>query len=174
MAFYMFGTRSGLSGVCQPTAIFETDMMQTILKIYRRLSLLVNRIAFHVFFKRIPAQGEYCNSKLISVVKCPDGSQFVRDYLVFIRCGTEHQLIDDSTERCFDIALNVYAKTEGKALEDCEYLIAGGVNKYKAAGQFIDKHILARYKGFMFMDDDLEITSSRLARRMVFHWHNPA
>lgn len=137
-------------------------MLEIIRKLCSRFVLLINRSAFHLLFKRIPSQGDYCNSKLISVVKRPD-RETGREYLAFVRCGAAHQLIDDGSERRFDLALNVYAKYSDEKRGAYEYLIVGGLNKYMAACQFIDDNLLAKYKGFIFLDDDLLITYSELS-----------
>jgi len=144
------------------TGQLEYQMLHRIRELPRHLARLFNRAAFHLLFTRIPAQGDYCNSKRISVVKDRGFAAPDREYLVWIRCGAMHRLIDDGAKRCFDIALNAYAAPGGQTHEACDYLIAGGLNKFQAAQQFIDGDILARYKGFIFLDDDVEITISRL------------
>ena len=137
-------------------------MVRNIKTLYRRVTLLVNRGTFHLFFKRLPANGDYCNSKRISVLISTATNINPRHYLAFIRCGAKHQLIDDGGQRNFDIALNLYAPYTDKERKGYEYLIVGGLNKYKAAYQFIDDNLLLTYKGFIFLDDDLEITYSDL------------
>lgn len=138
------------------------EMLQTIKIFIRRILLLVNRVKFHLSYRRVPANGEYCNSKYISVLSKPAKNSAAREYLVFIRCGEAYQMIDDGGERNFDIALNLYANHAGKIPGSYEYLIAGGINKYKAAYQFISDDLLDKYQGFIFLDDDLEIEYSNL------------
>jgi len=116
-----------------------------------------------LFFKRKPADGEYCNSKRIYLFKEPAVDRERRKYLAIIRCGATHSLVDDGG-RNFDIALSLYARPTAHALDNCEYSYCGGVNKYKAARQFIDDALLEKYVGFILLDEDLEITYSNLAR----------
>jgi len=137
-------------------------MLKNIRNLRKQIILLVNRAKFHLFFKRVPDKEDCCNSKLISVLINPAQNMPNRDYLAFIRCGSAHQLIDDDEERNFDIALNLYANYMDDKRSGYEYLIAGGINKYKAAYQFINDNLLVGYKGFIFLDDDLEITYSDL------------
>ena len=138
-------------------------MLKNIRKLCKQIILLFNRAKFHLFFKKVPGIEDYCNSKLISVLTNPDQTMPSKDYLAFIRCGAAHQLIDDGGERNFDIALNLYANYMDEKRSGYEYLIVGGINKYKAAYQFINDDLLIRYKGFIFLDDDLEITYSDLS-----------
>jgi len=128
-----------------------------------RVVLAANRLRYHLFFKSIPDDGEFCNSKRIRVYKKPANGRKHRPYLAIIRCGANHRLIDDRTERKFDIALNFYASPNDRDLLDgCEYSYSGGINKYKAAHQFLDKALLEKFRGFIFLDDDLEMTYSAL------------
>lgn len=147
-------------------------MSRHIKLLYRRILLLVNRIRFHLFFKRTPATGNYCNSKRIVIEKRPSCGPTGRKFLAFIRCGAAHRLIDDGGERLFDIALNRYAKPTDSKETPCEYLIAGGLNKYKAAYQFMDGNVLSGYKGFIFLDDDLEISYTELGGFLTFCFKN--
>ena len=63
----------------------------------------------------------------------------------------------------------MYAPPDTKEiLDDCEYLYSGGINKYKAAWQFIGDVLLSKYTGFIFLDDDLEITFSHLSRFLEY------
>jgi hypothetical protein len=140
---------------------FDT-VLGNLRKRYARLVQLAKRTVFYLSFKRKPAPGEYSNSKLISIVHAPDINMSTRDFLAFIRCNGSHRLIDDDTSRIFDIALSVYANSSSPELRDYEYLIAGGLNKFKAASQFINADLLNKYKGFIFLDDDLEISYSHL------------
>lgn len=126
--------------------------------------LIANRLRFQLFFKNQPGDGEYCNSKRIRCFKRPADDGPSRPYLVIIRCGTSHCLVDDRSERNFDIAVNPYARPDERVLASCEYAYTGGANKFKAARQFIDDALLATYRGFMFLDDDLETTYSELTR----------
>lgn len=138
-------------------------MVANIRSVHARIALFLNKVKFHLFFKRHPRTDEYCNSKVISVLGRRSVRNPGRDYLVFIRCDTRSNLIDDGSTRNFDIALNLYANQSKTVLAPHDYLIVGGVNKYKAAYQFIDPDLLARYTGFIFLDDDLEMTYSDLS-----------
>ena len=100
----------------------------------------------------------------------PSAGEEPRPYLAIIRCGAAHCLIDDGSSRQFDIALNFYAPPAADTLDDCEYSYSGGLNKYKAAHQFLDDTLLGKYRGFMFLDDDLEITWSELSRFLDYCW----
>jgi hypothetical protein len=127
------------------------------------LILALNRLRFLLFFKRRPLKGEYCNSKRIRLLKVPPPEGRPRPYLVIVRCGASHGLIDDGSERKFDLALNWYERPADPRLVDaCEYSYTGGLNKYKAARQFLNEGLSSRFRGFMFLDDDLEITYSQL------------
>jgi len=130
--------------------------------------LRYNRLRFHLFFKKRPGAGEYCNSKFINVIRQPLEDSASRPNLVIIRCGTRHRLIDDGSGRNFDIALNLYAKADPPYVDDCEYLYSGGINKYKAALQFISEELMCKYEGFMLLDDDLEMTYSQLSRFLAY------
>ncbi len=123
-----------------------------------------NRLRFHLFFKHRPAAGEYCNSKRVRPVKEPSASHQHRPYLAVIRSGAEHGLRDDGSERNFDIALSLYARPSPGSLNACEYAYSGGINKFQAARQFIDGAQLDRYQGFVFLDDDLEMSYSHLSQ----------
>ena len=133
----------------------------------RRAILLFNRIKFHLFFKNVPDACGHSNSKLVSVTKRPPPRSPRRTFLVFIRSGGTCRLVDDG-ERNFDIVLNLYAGRRDGSLGNHEYLVSGGINKYKAAHQFIDEELLGAYRGFMFLDDDLEITYSQLSAFLDF------
>ncbi len=132
--------------------------------------LSINRLRFHLIFKDQPADGEYCNSKRIHLFKQPATGHAHRPYLVLIRCGASHRLVNDEGDRSFDIALNLYAPPDARTLEACEYAYSGGVNKYKAAKQFLDGALVDRYRGVMLLDDDLEITYSQLGKFLDFCW----
>src|SRR5262249_26114303 len=85
-------------------------------------------------------------------------------YLAIIRCGSNHCLVNDGSQRNFDIALNMYAHpSNNRLLDDCEYVYSGGLNKYKGAFQFIDARVLEKYRGFTLLDDDIQITHSDLS-----------
>ena len=130
--------------------------------------LFCYRVRFHLTFKSKPADGEYCNSRRIHIGKRLAHIES-RAFLVIVRCGRNHCLIDDGSDRNFDIALNFYACPDDKRLlENCEYVYSGGINKYKAAFQFIDGTLLRKYRGFTFLDDDLEITYSHLSRFLEY------
>ena len=133
----------------------------------RRAVLLLNRIRFHLFFKRVPDAGRPSNSKRVAVLRRLPPSARARKFLVFVRSGGACELVDDG-ERNFDIALNLYAAPRGASLPNHEYLVSGGINKYKAAYQFIDEELLRTYRGFMFLDDDLQITHSELSAFLEF------
>lgn len=133
--------------------------------------LKANRFRFHLFFKNLPADGEYCNSKRIQLLKEPAEDREHRPYLAIIRCGANHRLVDDGSQRKFDIALSLYACPNDKGLLDgCEYAYSGGINKYKAACQFIDGALLEKFRGFIFLDEDLEITYSHLSQFLEYCW----
>ena len=133
--------------------------------------LAANRLRFHLFFKSQPADGEYCNSKRIHLIKEPAEDREHRPYLAIIRCGANHRLVDDGSQRTFDIALSLYACPNDKSLLDgCEYSYSGGINKYKAAYQFIDGALLEKFRGFIFLDEDLEITYSHLGQFLDYCW----
>src|SRR5262245_57165408 len=133
----------------------------------RRAILSFNRIKFHLVFKTLPDARRHSNSKLVSVMKRPPPESPRRAFLVFIRSGGTCRLIDDG-ERNFDIVLNLYAGQLDGSLGNHEYLVSGGINKYKAAYQVIDEDLLGAYRGFMFLDDDLEITYSQLSAFLDF------
>ena len=139
-------------------------------RIAARSILIVNKLRFHLFFKNEPGDGEYCNAKRIHLVKQLAADRERRPYLAIIRCGENHCLIHDGSQRNFDIALNLYAQPSAQALDDCEYAYSGGINKYRAARQFIDGALLAKYRGFVFLDDDLEIAHSDLSRFLDYCW----
>jgi hypothetical protein len=149
-----------------------------IKRIRRRLRMIAdsfileaNRLRFHLFFKSQPADGEYCNSKRIHLVKEPADDREHRAYLAIIRCGANHRLVDDGSQRQFDIALSLYARPNDKSLLDgCEYAYTGGINKYKAARQFINGALLEKFRGFIFLDDDLEITYTHLGQFLDYCW----
>jgi hypothetical protein len=141
-------------------------MRSRLTSLVRRAILSLNRVKFHLFFKKLPSAGDHANSKLISVTKRPPAKSPRRAFLVFIRSGGTSQLVDDG-ERNFDIAFNLYASPPGP-LDNYEYVVSGGINKYKAAYQFIDEELLGAYRGFMFLDDDLEITYSQLSAFLDF------
>jgi hypothetical protein len=130
--------------------------------------LWFNRLRFHLFFKRRPGIGEYCNSKVIRVNRGRREVPAIRSHLVIIRCGREHGLINDGNSRNFDIALNPYLKPASSCLAECDYLYSGGINKYQAALQFISEDLLNAYEGFMLLDDDLEMTYSQLSRFLEY------
>lgn len=133
--------------------------------------LAANRLRFHLFFKSQPADGEYCNSKRIHLLKEPAEDREHRPYLAIIRCGANHRLVDDGSQRKFDIALSLYACPNDQSLLDgCEYSYSGGINKYKAACQFIDAALLEKFRGFIFLDEDLEITYSHLGQFLDYCW----
>jgi len=138
-------------------------------QVTERLALALNRLRFLLFFKSQPLKGEYCNSKRIRLLKVPPLEERTRPYLVIIRCGAEHGVINDGSERKFDLALNWYARpADSRLMDACEYSYSGGVNKYKAARQFLNEGLLNRFRGFMFLDDDLEITYSQLNRFLEY------
>ena len=123
------------------------------------------------FSRIVPADGEYCNSKRIQLLKEPAEDREHRPYLAIIRCGANHRLVDDGSQRNFDIALSLYACPNDKRLLDgCEYSYSGGINKYKAACQFIDGALLEKFRGFIFLDEDLEITYSHLSQFLDYCW----
>lgn len=138
-------------------------MLQIIRAYLSRIVLLINRGRFHLLFTRIPGAGAYCNSKRIAIHKVPIQHSDHREILIFVRCGGECALIDDGGKRNFDIALNLFAGNPDGLMREYEYVIAGGINKFKAARQFLDDDLLSRYTGFMFLDDDLEMTYSELS-----------
>jgi hypothetical protein len=156
----------------KPKSIFTRivrRMWRSLSGVFDRCILVTYRLRFHLFFKNRLADGEYCNSRRIRVDKQLAADRKNRPYLAIIRCGAKHCLVDDGSQRNFDIALNLYAPPDTKQLlEDCEYLYRGGINKYKAAWQFIGGVLLAKYKGFIFLDDDLEITYSNLSRFLEY------
>jgi hypothetical protein len=131
--------------------------------------LAVYRIRFDLFFKKQPASGEYCNSKQIRRIREPGENLNRRPFLAIIRCGATHGLIGDRGDRTFDIALNFYATPgDTTTLDGCEYAYTGGINKYDAARQFIDEGLLKKYRGFIFLDDDLAMTHSHLSQFLEY------
>jgi hypothetical protein len=142
-------------------------MMSRARPLGRSAILALNRIRFHLFFKKSPDPGRYSNSKRMSLLTRRSPLSPARTFLVFVRSGGDCRLVDDG-ERNFDIALNLYAAPRDGSLPSHEYLISGGINKYKAAYQFIDEELLREYRGFMFLDDDLEITYSQLSSFLEF------
>jgi hypothetical protein len=145
--------------------------MSGVRSLARSAILLFNRIKFHLFFKKVPDARGHSNSKLVAVTKRPPQGSPGRTFLVFIRSGGTCRLVDDGG-RNFDIVLNLYAGQRDGSLGDHEYLVSGGINKYKAAYQFIDEELLGAYRGFMFLDDDLEITYSQLSGFLDFCLQN--
>lgn len=137
-------------------------------RIVRNSILFFNRIRFRLFFKRKPGVGEYCNSKRITVHRVPAMGTEGRPYLAIVRCGSAHWLKNDHHGRNFDIALNFYANPDATCADQSEYLYVGGINKYQGAYQFLTEAVRKRYEGFMFLDDDLEITYSQLSRFMSY------
>jgi hypothetical protein len=127
-----------------------------------------NRLKYHLFFKSTPHDGEYCNSKFICMNKQPPRDAANRPYLAIIRCGARHALVHDSSERNFDIALNLYAEADKRCWDESEYVYTGGISKYKAALQFISEELLGKYEGFIFLDDDLKVTYSQLSRFLAY------
>jgi hypothetical protein len=73
-------------------------------------------------------------------------------------------LIDDGKEKNFDLAINFYDQPDTKLIVDADYILSGGINKFKAAYQLFNDKIMSSYAGFMFLDDDLEITYSQLSQ----------
>ena len=140
------------------------------LELCRKTRRTARKLRFHLFFKSKPDDGEYCASKRIHLFRQPPADRKARPYLAIMRCGATHRLVDDGGARQFDLALNFFAPPTGRLLEDCEYAYSGGVNKYKGARQFIDDAMLDRYRGFIFLDDDLEITYSELSRFLDYCW----
>lgn len=144
------------------------DMFHRLMRVIYSTVLLTNKLRFHLFFKHKPSAGQFCNSRLISIIKTPSRDTQNRPYLVIIRCGAGHRLIDDAIQRTFDIALNLYGIPHATSFDDCEYVFSGGINKYKAARQFINEELLEKYQGFMFLDDDIEITYSHLSQFLTY------
>ena len=143
-------------------------MLHKLRGLLDRSILGAHRLYFLILFKRKPGRGEYCNSKRIRLYDSPVWPAKHRPYLAVIRCGSSHSLIDDGSSRNFDLALNRYAKPDTAHKADWEYLYVGGVNKYKAAFQFIGESHLANYRGFVFLDDDVEMTYSDLSSFLTF------
>jgi hypothetical protein len=137
-------------------------------KLLADTQLLVNRIRFDIFFRRNPPAGKYCNSKFIRLDKQPTGGAANRPYLAIIRCGARHELIEDTSERNFDVALNLYAPGVDPGRSGAEYVFTGGISKYRAAHQFITEELLDRYAGFIFLDDDLRISYSQLSQFLEY------
>jgi hypothetical protein len=148
----------------------RADIWRLASTIANDLVLPINRLRFHLSFKNEPADGEYCNSKHIRLFKQPATDHAHRPFLVIIRCGARHGLVDDASDRNFDIALNLYAPPDPRVLEACEYAYSGGVNKYKAAKHFLSGAFLDRYRGVMLLDDDLEIAHSQLSKFLDYCW----
>ena len=163
-------TRSHLKSKHLRTRELVDRIWRGVRNVTDRSLLAANRLRFHLFFKNEPADAEYCNSKRIRLLKKPAEDRNRRPFLAVIRCGANHCLIDDGSERKFDIALNLYAPPKERSLDDCEYSYSGGANKYKGAYQFIDDALLETYRGFMFLDDDLEMTYSDLNRFLEYCW----
>jgi hypothetical protein len=149
---------------------FVAQIRRTAGHIARAIARIANRLRFHLFFKNRPADGEYCNSKRVRATKEPSDGHRHRPYLVVIRCGADHCLRDDGGQRDFDIALSLYARPSAGSLNACEYAYAGGLNKFQAARQFIDDAQLKRYRGFVFLDDDLEMSYSQLNQFVDYCW----
>jgi hypothetical protein len=130
--------------------------------------LALNRMRFHLFFKRQLDAGQYGNTKFIRLDKAPSPLSATRPNLVIIRCGSGHRLIDDEKGRNFDLALNFYGTPSHASATGCEYAYAGGINKFQAARQFITDALLNQYNGFMLVDDDLEISYTELSRFLEY------
>lgn len=124
-----------------------------------RLKRWYRRLHFFLFFKRRPAAGEYCNSKLIGEVECR-GTPGKRPFLVVVRTGSRHCISGVHAGRNFDLALNHYAPPSTDLVFDYRY--GGGLSKFMAARQFFGLTGMATYQGYMFMDDDLEISCDGL------------
>ena len=148
------------------------NIVQRAKAVARRIVLLFNRLRFRLCFPSFPKTGQYCNSKFITVTRRRSPPAPGRVFLVFVRSGGQCQLIDDGSDRNFDIALNLYACPTGIPPGPHEYLMIGGINKYQAAYQFLDPLVLGSYRGFMFLDDDLEMTYSELSRFLTFCGEN--
>lgn len=142
-------------------------MIKHARRVARRMVLSFNRITFHLWFTRVPQPGRYCNSKLISVLSGAPPPR-PKKFLVFIRSGGGCRLIDGGGGRNFDIAINLYAAPKTDLPKQYEYLVVGGLNKYKAAYQFLDSRLLNLYEGFMFLDDDLDMTYAELGGFLEF------
>ena len=78
--------------------------------------------------------------------------------------GRVYWLHDDRGERNFDLALSLYGPPGDATFDAADYAFSGGINKFQAARQFIDAARLQRYQGFIFLDDDLEMSQSQLSR----------
>ena len=143
-------------------------MLQRLRRILESAHLCCNRIRYYLFFKRTPLAGEYCNSKFIRMDKQPPSGKGNRPYLAIVRCGARHELVKDFSERNFDIALNIYSAKEEASWDEYEYVYTGGINKYRAAHEFITEELLDKYEGFIFLDDDLRINYSQLSLFLAY------
>lgn len=147
-------------------------MIQKILlkskAIINQLTLLLNKFIFVFFFKKRLKSNEYGNSKIILLLKTNLNSEKENDYLIFIRSGKSHLLVNDGGSRNFDLALNLYAYPENNNFEEYKFVFSGGINKYMAAMQFLDQDIISRYIGFMYLDDDIEITYTQLSSFLTY------
>jgi hypothetical protein len=126
------------------------------------------RARYHLFFPRVPAPGRYCNSKSVRRENSLRPDETTRPYLVFIRLGISHRLALDDAQRNFDIALNCYGSPDESVRGNCEYLSVGGLNKYMAAREVLLPDLYRRYRGVVFLDDDVEVRASELTRFFAY------
>ena len=124
-----------------------------------RIMRWLRKLHFFLFFKRRPANGEYCNSKLIGAIE-RHGTPGKRPFLVIVRAASDHRITGIHADRNFDLALNHYAQPAKELVFDYRY--GGGLSKLTAARQFFESTGVTTYQGYMFMDDDLVVSCDDL------------
>jgi hypothetical protein len=104
---------------------------------------------------------EFRNSRDVRIQRVP---QQRRPYLVMIRAGSQPRSSFFSTpipeHRIFDVALNYYAPppSDDVGFRTGDIVFGGGLSKFHAAKLFFEKtRYHERYKGVLFLDDDLEL-----------------
>ena len=133
-----------------------------------RITRWFRRLRFFLFFKRRPANGEYCNSKLIGAIE-RRGTTGKRPFLVMVRAASSHRISGVHANRNFDLALNHYAPPATDF--DFDYRFGGGLSKFTAARQFFKSTNTTAYQGYMFMDDDLVVSCGDLCA-FLEHCHS--
>ena len=123
--------------------------------------MMSGKLYYYTFFPFRPRQGTFCSSRHIGQVEATSDAG-ERPYLVVVRAGSKHCIIGLEKDRNFDLALNHYATPAGGLIY--EYRYAGGVSKYKAAAEFLQNSSVPAYRGYMFMDDDLSVSTEELCR----------
>jgi hypothetical protein len=106
-------------------------------------------------------QSSFGNSKDIHIHRvCSE----TRPYLAMIRAGSHARSMFFSEpipeKRTFDVAISYYAlpHADDVGFSTADIIVAGGLSKFHAAKQFLESTAYhERYKGVIFLDDDLEL-----------------